>query len=347
MVSTIRYFRLEQNVSPLPHTLLCFLSLSSHFPGPPSAPRNVISSINETSVILDWSWPEDSGGRRDITFTVVCKRCRGVAGTGSGGNQRCEPCRSNVRFLPRAAGLQNTTVTVADLLAHTNYTFEIEAQNGVSPLAPKMRQYAAVTITTNQAGEMPQQTDLSVDQSMGSDNQAGTYINKGKPHVIIKDLFSFQTHAVAVILCRRVLPLMSLLFQLQVLGITARVSNQTYFGVKIYLDIYFGITITYQAEIAAASAPVFVNFLAFGLDVPRQSSSLGSLCHKESKYTSRKSMFSKHMHSNHQPGHLQDNLSLLFCRLTIGSNVSILYRKKNKPLKDIEGEEGLLKFLGL
>ncbi|CAG09222.1 unnamed protein product, partial [Tetraodon nigroviridis] len=122
---------------------------------PPSAPRNVISSINETSVILDWSWPEDSGGRRDITFTVVCKRCRGVAGPGGSGNQRCEPCRSNVRFLPRAAGLQNTTVTVADLLAHTNYTFEIEAQNGVSPLAPKMRQYAAVTITTNQAAPSP------------------------------------------------------------------------------------------------------------------------------------------------------------------------------------------------
>lgn len=159
MVLTIRYFRLEQNASPLPHVLLCFLSLSSHLPGPPSAPRNVISSINETSVILDWSWPEDSGGRRDVTFTVVCKRCRGMAGTsGGGGNQRCEPCRSNVRFLPRAEGLQNTTVTVADLLAHTNYTFEIEAQNGVSPLAPTMRQYAAVTITTNQAGEMPQQT---------------------------------------------------------------------------------------------------------------------------------------------------------------------------------------------
>ena len=141
--------------------ILIFTSshLFSVSPGPPSAPRNVISSINETSVILDWSWPEDSGGRRDITFTVLCKRCRGVPANGSnGGAQRCEPCRSNVRFLPRAANLHNTTVTVADLLAHTNYTFEIEAQNGVSSLAPKMRQYAAVTITTNQAGETSQQT---------------------------------------------------------------------------------------------------------------------------------------------------------------------------------------------
>ena len=151
------------------HSLLLCIKSPSHFlgrpltasspllcpPGPPSAPRNVISSINDTSVILDWSWPEDPGGRRDVTFTVLCKRCRAVAASGgSGGTMRCEPCRSNVRFLPRAAGLHNTTVTVGDLLAHTNYTFEIEAQNGVSPSAPKMRQYAAVTITTNQAGKM-------------------------------------------------------------------------------------------------------------------------------------------------------------------------------------------------
>lgn len=156
-------FFLPPKTSLIPFVLLHFILLSSApilfcQPGPPSAPRNVISSINETSVILDWSWPEDSGGRRDTTFTVLCKRCRGVTANGSsGGTQRCEPCRSNVRFLPRAAGLHNTTVTVADLLAHTNYTFEIEPHNGVSPLAPKLRQYAAVTITTNQAGEKPQQ----------------------------------------------------------------------------------------------------------------------------------------------------------------------------------------------
>ncbi|TRY54363.1 hypothetical protein DNTS_011127 [Danionella cerebrum] len=112
---------------------------------PPSAPRHVISVINETSVILDWSWPADSGGRKDVTFTVVCKRCWP-------GPRQCELCRGAVRFLPRASGLTNTTVTVADLLAHTNYTFEIEAQNGVSSQAPAMRQFAAVTITTNQAG---------------------------------------------------------------------------------------------------------------------------------------------------------------------------------------------------
>ncbi|XP_049341020.1 ephrin type-A receptor 3 isoform X2 [Astyanax mexicanus] len=115
---------------------------------PPSAPRNVISVINETSVILDWSWPAETGGRKDITFNVLCKRCLR-------GSKQCEPCRGAVRFVPRATGLANTTVTVADLLAHTNYTFEIEAQNGVSSLAPALRQFAAVTITTNQAAPSP------------------------------------------------------------------------------------------------------------------------------------------------------------------------------------------------
>ncbi|XP_042666462.1 ephrin type-A receptor 3 [Centrocercus urophasianus] len=115
---------------------------------PPSAPRNVISNINETSVILDWSWPLDTGGRKDVTFNIICKKC-------GGSSKICEPCSDNVRFLPRQAGLTNTTVTVVDLLAHTNYTFEIDAVNGVSDLSTLSRQFAAVSITTNQAAPSP------------------------------------------------------------------------------------------------------------------------------------------------------------------------------------------------
>nr|XP_014350287.1 PREDICTED: ephrin type-A receptor 3 [Latimeria chalumnae] len=115
---------------------------------PPSAPRNLISNINETSVILDWGWPSDTGGRKDVTFSVVCKRC-GV------NSKQCDLCKGNVRFLPRQTGLTNTTVMVVDLLAHTNYTFEIEAVNGVSNLSSAPRQFAAVSITTNQAAPSP------------------------------------------------------------------------------------------------------------------------------------------------------------------------------------------------
>ncbi|XP_051675127.2 ephrin type-A receptor 3 isoform X3 [Oryctolagus cuniculus] len=118
---------------------------------PPSAPRNVISNINETSVILDWSWPLDTGGRKDVTFNIICKKC--------GWNvKQCEPCSPHVRFLPRQFGLTNTTVTVTDLLAHTNYTFEIDAINGVSELSSPPRQFAAVSITTNQAAPSPVMT---------------------------------------------------------------------------------------------------------------------------------------------------------------------------------------------
>lgn len=88
----------------------------------------------------------DTGGRKDVTFNVVCKKCGGTA-------KLCDPCSTNVRFLPRQIGLTNTTVTVVDLLAHTNYTFEIDAVNGVSDLSTFARQFAAVIITTNQAGE--------------------------------------------------------------------------------------------------------------------------------------------------------------------------------------------------
>ncbi|XP_015675447.2 ephrin type-A receptor 3 [Protobothrops mucrosquamatus] len=115
---------------------------------PPSAPKNVISNINETSVILDWSWPLDTGGRKDVTFNIVCKKCGGTS-------KLCEPCSNIVRFLPRQMGLTNTTVTVVDLLAHTNYTFEIDAVNGVSDLSNLPRQFAAVSITTNQAAPSP------------------------------------------------------------------------------------------------------------------------------------------------------------------------------------------------
>nr|XP_033797853.1 ephrin type-A receptor 3 isoform X2 [Geotrypetes seraphini] len=115
---------------------------------PPSSPRNVISNINETSVILDWNWPLDTGGRKDVTFSIICKKCGGQP-------MVCEPCSGNVRFVPRQNGLTNTSVTVTDLLAHTNYTFEIEALNAVSGSSAFSRQFASVNITTNQAAPSP------------------------------------------------------------------------------------------------------------------------------------------------------------------------------------------------
>lgn len=120
---------------------LCFV-----FAAVPSAPRSVISSVNETSVMLEWLPPRDSGGREDVVFNIICKSCGG----GRGG---CTRCGDNVQFLPRQLGLTETRVYISDLLAHTQYTFEVQAVSGVSDQSPYSPQYASVNITTNQAGK--------------------------------------------------------------------------------------------------------------------------------------------------------------------------------------------------
>ncbi|XP_073093623.1 ephrin type-A receptor 5 isoform X5 [Manis javanica] len=116
--------------------------------GPPSAPRNAISNVNETSVFLEWIPPADTGGRKDVSYYIACKKCNSPAGV-------CDGCGGHVRYLPQQTGLKNTSVMMVDLLAHTNYTFEIEAVNGVSDLSPGVRQYVSVNVTTNQAAPSP------------------------------------------------------------------------------------------------------------------------------------------------------------------------------------------------
>ncbi|XP_062836704.1 ephrin type-A receptor 7 isoform X3 [Anolis carolinensis] len=111
---------------------------------PPSAPQNLIFNINQTTVSLEWSPPADNGGRNDVTYRVLCKRCSWEQG-------ECVPCGSNVGYMPQQTGLADNYVTVIDLLAHANYTFEVEAVNGVSDLSRSQRLFAAVTVTTGQA----------------------------------------------------------------------------------------------------------------------------------------------------------------------------------------------------
>ena len=81
-------------------TLLCK-------PGPPSAPRNAISNVNETSVFLEWIPPADTGGRKDVSYYIACKKCNSHAGV-------CDECGGHVRYLPQQIGLKNTSVMVVD-----------------------------------------------------------------------------------------------------------------------------------------------------------------------------------------------------------------------------------------
>uniref|UniRef100_A0A3Q4MXU5 Ephrin type-A receptor 7 n=1 Tax=Neolamprologus brichardi TaxID=32507 RepID=A0A3Q4MXU5_NEOBR len=107
---------------------------------PPSAPVSVISSVNGTSVNLEWDRPLDTGGRSDLQYSVLCMKCSGErSGTAA------------VRFVPRQTGLKESWVTVLNLVAHTNYSFRILAMNAVSHLTNEPTPYAVVNITTNQA----------------------------------------------------------------------------------------------------------------------------------------------------------------------------------------------------
>ncbi|KAM6924706.1 ephrin type-B receptor 2-like isoform 3-T3 [Xenentodon cancila] len=110
----------------------------------PSAPQNVISIVNETSLRLEWSTPQESGGREDVVYNIICKSC-------GGGRSSCTRCGDNVQFTPRQLGLTDARVYISDLLAHTKYTFEIQAVNGVSEQSHYSPQYTSVNITTNQA----------------------------------------------------------------------------------------------------------------------------------------------------------------------------------------------------
>lgn len=94
---------------------------------------------------LEWAPPLDPGGRSDITYNAVCRRCPWAL-------SHCEACGSGTRFVPQQTSLVQASLLVANLLAHMNYSFWIEAVNGVSNLSPEPRSAAVVNITTNQAG---------------------------------------------------------------------------------------------------------------------------------------------------------------------------------------------------
>ncbi|KAG9260267.1 ephrin type-A receptor 8-like [Astyanax mexicanus] len=156
---------------------------------PPTAPVNVISSVNGTSVSLEWGSPLDSGGRADIIYDVQCKRCvkeggqcedcsaavggtgPGISGTiggsvgaygstgggptgsggGGGGGMVSRTGAAPIRFIPQQTGLTEPWVNVVNLVAHANYTFRILVMNGVSHLSSEPLPYVLVNITTNQA----------------------------------------------------------------------------------------------------------------------------------------------------------------------------------------------------
>ncbi|KAI3369392.1 hypothetical protein L3Q82_007626 [Scortum barcoo] len=105
---------------------------------PPSAPRDLSSTTMsaEGRLQLSWSPPLVTGGRSDLTYSVVCELCDGAL---------CVPCGEKIRFEPGPTDLQDATVIVSDLDSHLNYTFTVETHSGVSQFGTER---PTVSITT-------------------------------------------------------------------------------------------------------------------------------------------------------------------------------------------------------
>ncbi|KAG5838816.1 hypothetical protein ANANG_G00227620 [Anguilla anguilla] len=100
---------------------------------PPSAPLNLVAITTQASagrLQLSWSPPSDAGGRGDITYSVACERCEWAV---------CLPCGDKVRFEPGPSGLLHPRVGVSELEPLLNYTFTVEAHNGVSQFSARRR----------------------------------------------------------------------------------------------------------------------------------------------------------------------------------------------------------------
>lgn len=91
------------------------------------------------------------GGRQDVRYNVRCSQCQGAALD----EGPCQPCGGSVRFSPGPSGLTTPAVRVDGLEPYANYTFNVEAQNGVSGLTASMHTSASISISMGHAGEEP------------------------------------------------------------------------------------------------------------------------------------------------------------------------------------------------
>ncbi|KAK9391934.1 ephrin type-A receptor 2 [Crotalus adamanteus] len=121
---------------------------------PPSAPRGVTAIGLGAKVKLHWSPPQNTGGRQDVTYRVSCEQCWPDIGD-------CRPCDTILRYSDNPNRLTGTSLTISDLEPHVNYTFTVEAHNGVSSFSTQ-HSYGVTSISVNQT-EPPRVTSVTMD----------------------------------------------------------------------------------------------------------------------------------------------------------------------------------------
>ncbi|CAG0878978.1 unnamed protein product [Darwinula stevensoni] len=104
------------------------------FSGPPSAPQNLtVNFVDQSTVILSWNPPYNTGGRTDIRYRM-----------------ECDTCDESVTYLPAPAGRESfneTKVTISRLRPVTKYRFQVYSENGVSDQSDESN-YVHITVTT-------------------------------------------------------------------------------------------------------------------------------------------------------------------------------------------------------
>ncbi|XP_054857032.1 ephrin type-A receptor 2 [Eublepharis macularius] len=121
---------------------------------PPSAPQGATAIGLGAKVQLLWSPPQDTGGREDITYSVTCAQCWPESG-------ECQPCDASVRYSEPVHAMTGTSLTISDLEPHVNYSFTVEARNGVSSFSTQ-RSFVVTSISINQT-EPPRVTSVTMD----------------------------------------------------------------------------------------------------------------------------------------------------------------------------------------
>lgn len=109
---------------------------------PPSSPRILVPQVNDTSLTLEWSEPLNSGGRSDLTYSVVCHMCPIL-------RSPCVPCGDGINYRPSQSGIQTRRVSIWGLRPHTSYSFTVMALNGVSSLSQQEPSGETVNVTTS------------------------------------------------------------------------------------------------------------------------------------------------------------------------------------------------------
>uniref|UniRef100_H3CXF1 receptor protein-tyrosine kinase n=1 Tax=Tetraodon nigroviridis TaxID=99883 RepID=H3CXF1_TETNG len=108
---------------------------------PPSAPRSIVTQMNDSTLGLEWNEPLESGGRTDLSYSIRCTVCRAAGAP-------CLSCGDSVSYRPTQYGLVERRVEVWGLLPQATYIFTIQALNGVSQLSSKEPASKSVNITT-------------------------------------------------------------------------------------------------------------------------------------------------------------------------------------------------------